>query len=161
MKKLFTLYILTLCLTFFCCNPSKKEGGNTTIDTTGTANEPVQEEPAQEEVPQVEAYIIFQDGTVADFDLMKMSDYAETTNELNKKPKYHQPYNKLKFIVTGKGPVFISVKGEKVNIDKREVTLDGKYEFEVDDGLCSDVKIDISNTKETLYTKTIEFSCGG
>jgi hypothetical protein len=116
------------------------------------------EHEADKDNIEVSAYLVYDDGSISDFDVL--NEDVVLWNTIIGEGDAEKPSNKVKIIVSGKGNnLRINImNGEEIVIDK-DISISNKTEFIISDTGCEQVTINIKN-KNIDYRDNIDFQCG-
>ena len=122
-------------------------------------NNPVS--PPLPSVLKVSAYLIYNDGSISDFDVLNDKSKA-FWNTIIGAGDAEKPSEKVKLVLWGAyDSINIKVKnGKKSALNKKNITLNGKLEFVIQNTGCDEVIVTITKNKATIFHNSIPFRCG-
>jgi len=157
------LILLILCTVYVygCKNKSKEKTPDIKLVS-------IQQEESKHPVPpppppalNVSAYLIYDDGSVSDFDVLNDKSKA-LWNTIIGAGDAEKPSQKVKLIFRGAyDSINIKVKnGKKLVLNKKNLSFTGKLGFIIENTGCDEVFITVTKNKTTILQDDIPFHCG-
>jgi|GEM_PF-5370190 len=106
--------------------------------------------------PEVHAYLIYDDGTLSDFDVV---DYDGTLQNVKTAGENAKASSKTKLVINGSGNCQLTVlNGDDIVIDDI-INIEQAAEYEIIDTGCQKITITVMQGGNVVYQGTIPFEC--
>lgn len=158
MRNIFLLLIVSLTLFFKCKNKSEaKQNESKEVDTIPNVVTSSQQQSAL----KVSAYLIYDDGTVSDFDVLNDKSIALWNTVIGSGDAL-KPSNSTRVNLTGNlDSLNIKIiNGHKLVVDTIILHSDRDVNYIIENTGCDEVDVKVIKSKKDVYNDTIPFHCG-
>ncbi len=157
-------FILAILCTYCCFGCKHKPGVKISEVKLVSIEQEKEEQPLPPPPPQAiaaSAYLVYDDGSLSEFDVLHDKTKA-LWNTIIGAGDAEKPSKKVKLIFLGAyDSISVRVKnGKRLALDKKNLSLNGKLEFIIQNTGCDEVFIDVTKNNTHLVRDTIPFHCG-
>jgi hypothetical protein len=160
MLKLILLVLFTIHV-YGCKNKAKTKEPEVKLVSIQQEENEVPVPPPPPSALNASAYLIYNDGTVSDFDVLNDKSKA-LWNVIIGAGDAEKPSEKVKLVFQGAyDSINIKVKnGKRLALNKKNLSFNGKLEFVIQNTGCDEVFVTVTKYKTIILKDTIPFHCG-